>query len=342
MNSESQILTGVSGGSLCAAGVACGVSPQDGMSTVFHIAESTSKQGRLNALTPGFSLIDQVEVNFATILKQALGGSNDGDYDKELLQERLKGSRLRIGFTDRRIFPPFGNNTRAYFYIDEFRSVDDIVAACLLSSYIPFVTGPFQGSYCPTNLAVKRSMELVNEMVKLGHVKNGITGQPVVVEQTSTPEGRSREYFWDGGLVNVFPVVDDSTVIVTPIAARFSPNPYISPAIENNISTPTIKFDPRSEVFLHPTNVETLRQMTLAPDKQVLQERFSQGHDDARYVFCRSCECVILLVTCRLTYSPCFALFEQPRHRRFLEENNLTSVYSSGANPPPTSKLVTE
>jgi len=277
-------LTGVSGGALCAAGLAVGVSPEEGMNTVLHVTNTTTQQGRLDALTPGYSLIDQVEENFTTTLEQALCGSDD----EELLQERLQYSPLRIGITDWRVLTtPFSfskERRRAYFYVDEFRNVQDIVAACILSSYIPFVTGPAQGSSDSTNLAVKRAKERIHEMIHLGFVKNGTTGEAIVHSQQEQQDSTlfsKREFFWDGGLVNVFPIVDESTVIVTPITARFSPNPYISPAVEN-VSSPKLKFDERSEVFLNSANVETFRQMTLSSDDAVLQERFAQGHDDAR------------------------------------------------------------
>ena len=293
---SSPILTGVSGGALCAAGMTAGVSPENGMNNLLHVTNITTQQGRLDALTPGYSLIDQVEANFAQSLKQALGGTSDDcyeDYDVELLQERLKNSRLRIGFTDRRVFPPFANNLRAYFYIDKFRNVEDIVAACILSSYVPFVTGPAWGSQHSSNLAVKRAKERIHEMVELGFVKNGETGdvvQPRREEKFILDVFQNREYFWDGGLVNVFPVVDDSTVIVTPICARFSPNPYISPAVEedddkwNWLVPPTIRLTDNAELFLNSANIETLRQMALSSNHVVLQQRFAQGYDDARYV----------------------------------------------------------
>jgi hypothetical protein len=117
-------------------------------------------------------------------------------------------------------------------------------------------------------------------MVELGFCKSGETGQ-VVKPSNSYDPFANREYFWDGGLTNVFPIVDEDTVIVTPICARFSPNPYISPAVEDD-SIRTIRVDPRSEVFLSTANLETLRQMTISSDETVLQGRFSQGHDDAR------------------------------------------------------------
>lgn len=283
-------LTGVSGGALTAAAMTAGILPQDGMDCLLQITDKTTRQGRLDALTPGYSLIDQVEDIFTTTMKQALGGKED--YDMELLQERLKESRLRVGFTDRRVFPPFGQNQRAYFYIDEFRNVEDIVAVCILSSYVPFITGPARGSLASSNLAVKRSKERVHEMLELGFVKHGDTGETVQPSNIQSETFfRGREFYWDGGLVNVWPVVDETTIIVTPICARFSPNPYISPAVKdkgdsmwNWIVPPTIRVNDRAEIHLNYSNMETLLQMTLSSHATVLQQRFAQGYGDARCV----------------------------------------------------------
>jgi hypothetical protein len=233
-----------------------------------------------------------VEDILISTMKQALGGEDD--YDLGLLQQRLKGSRLRVGFTDRRVFPPFGQNRSAYFYIDEFRNVEDIVAACILSSYVPFITGPAWGSLASTNLAVKRSKERVHEMLELGFVKHGETGETVEPSTISNDTlFRDREFYWDGGLVNLWPVVDETTVIVTPICARFSPNPSISPAVEekendsmwNGIVPPTIRVNDFAEIHVTSKNMETLRQMALSSDEHVLQQRFAQGYNDARYVY---------------------------------------------------------
>jgi hypothetical protein len=129
-------------------------------------------------------------------------------------------------------------------------------------------------------------------MLELGFVKYGETGETVqpfnIHRETFFP---GREFYWDGGLVNVWPVVDETTIIVTPICARFSPNPYISPAVKeegdsmwNWIVPPTIRVNDRAEIHLNYSNMETLRQMTLSSDETVLQQRFAQGYSDARYV----------------------------------------------------------
>jgi hypothetical protein len=172
--------------------------------------------------------------------------------------------------------------------------VEDIVAACILSSYVPCVTGPAWGSLASINLAVKRSKERVHEMLELGFVKHGETGETVEPSTISNERlFRDREFYWDGGLVNLWPVVDETTVIVTPICARFSPNPSISPAVEekendsmwNGIVPPTIRVNDFAEIHVTSKNMETLRQMALSSDEHVLQQRFAQGYNDARYVY---------------------------------------------------------
>ena len=250
-------------------------------------------------------MLDQVETLFLGLLKKALGGGED--YDIDLLQARLADSRLRIGFTDRRIFPPFGQNPRAYFYVDQFRNVEDMAAAALLSSYVPGITGPALGSLDKANYAVKQAKERVEEMLELGFVKHGETGIVVKAESKGAQSfWRNREVYWDGGLVNVWPVVDENTVIVTPIGASFKPNPYISPCIRTrgqasiweSLFPRTIRVNSRAEIHLNPENLETLRRILLSSDETVLQERYAMGHDDAK---------------------------------RFLSENNLLNVYTKGA-----------
>ena len=61
----------------------------------------------LNSLTPGFSLLDQVEDVMMNAMQVALGGSadNPNDYDNDLLMNRIDHGRLlRIGITDTRDF----------------------------------------------------------------------------------------------------------------------------------------------------------------------------------------------------------------------------------------------
>ena len=141
------ILTGVSGGALVASALVCGISPERSVEVILEVAAKTRQQ-IFNIYHPGYSLIDVVEQNLLKLL--------NSDMDADQFQERLKGGRLRIGLTDGRVFPPLGHNPEAYRYIDSFQSVEEIVAACVLSSYIPGATGPLLSSSV-MNPAVRRS-----------------------------------------------------------------------------------------------------------------------------------------------------------------------------------------
>mmetsp|Transcript_3962 Transcript_3962/g.9076 ORF Transcript_3962/g.9076 Transcript_3962/m.9076 type:complete len:406 (+) Transcript_3962:72-1289(+) len=321
------ILTGVSAGSIVSAALSAGVTPDTGMSTVIEIAQRTrDKGGTLDILRPGFSLVDQVEDLLRMNMKRALGGTGNAadDYDRELFLKRIRGGRnLRIGLTDKRKLPIPGvirDLPEAYRYIDQYRDVDDVVAACVLSSYIPGITGTLRGATCPMNDAVKRSWGRVHEMERLGYVKDGITGQQVAGTATDEP---SDLYYWDGGLADVFPTIDDSTVIVSPINGKYS-NPSISPPWdrlsedgENQVLTGskgdvgnvpptslgktgredaftdliikrslaifplTVQAHALASLGINTENAETLFRMMWSSDSEVLEERFRCGFDDA-------------------------------------------------------------
>lgn len=262
-------LTGVSAGSIVAASLLANVDPgTDGMNAVLQISHMTRERARsLDALQPGFSLIDVVE----SVLKPLLYNATKDD-PEEFLQTINTHGLLRVGLTDRRIFPPIGYNPNAFLYVDRFRSLDDIVSACILSSYIPGVTGPALGNMALKNHAVSRAAQQLDDMIRDGCVKKGTTGE--IIQQSSSqlqqqiphqsqnnstsassnnadgtrisPQFTNgprtvREICWDGGLVNAFPTFDHETIIVSPIAADFQNNPSINPAIEyNNYDSSTV------------------------------------------------------------------------------------------------------
>jgi Patatin-like phospholipase len=256
------IITGVSGGALVSSALICGIPPERSMEAILKVA-SNARRKTLNIYHPGYSLIDAVEQHLVTLFSAI---------DDEQLQERVRGGKLRIGFTDGRVFPPFGYNPKAYLYIDSFQSVDDVVAACVLSSYVPGATGPLLSSNV-TNQAVQRSQAKLSELAKQGFVKNffGIS-----IEQDAKI---ASPIFVDGGLVNVWPVVDADTLIVTPLSAQFQSHNYICPLCTDS------KFfavNPYSSLAMHYSNVSTLQDMIWSSVDDVLEQRFAQGHDNAR------------------------------------------------------------
>jgi hypothetical protein len=261
---KAQILTGVSGGALAASALVCGISPEKSAEVVLQVAES-ARNKVLNIYHPGYSLIDAVEKEFLGKLMR--------DVDDDTLQERLKGGTLRLGVTDMRVFPPFGYNPKAYRYVDSFRSIKDILAVCVLSSYIPGATGPLISSTV-SNPAVLNAQETLRELSMLGLVKD-YYGKPIPAIEEKKPY----PVFLDGGLVNVWPVVDDNTLIVTPLTAHFENNPYICPAAGDSRLLPV---NAHCSLALHTDNASTLRDMMWSSLDEVLHERFVQGYDDAK------------------------------------------------------------
>jgi hypothetical protein len=295
-------LVGVSGGALIAAAVSAGVHPYDGMDAVLQVSKRSREAGRLDALQPGFSLIDVAEEYFSRLLRQAVQD------DPDLFLQRIDHGRLlRIGLTDRRVFPPVGDNPRAFCYVDHYQSIDDVISACTLSSYVPGLTGPAWGSLDERHSAVVRATQHLRGMIAAGSVKQGATGKPI--RPTSTMqhlEGvRGREIFWDGGLVNAFPHVDEHTVIVAPLAGNFthdSINPsldYIDELSDNAKSPRVLVLNDRVQIHLTRANARTFRSIVLSSDDDVLQEKFTQGYDNAY---------------------------------KFLDKRNLLSVYSQPAS----------
>ena len=235
------ILTGVSAGSIVSAALSAGVRPDDGMDTLLQIAKRTrEKGGALDVLKPGFSLVDQVEDLLLLSMKRALGGTGEraSDYDKELWTKRIAGGKLlRIGLTDYRLFTPAGvarDIPEAYRYVDQYRDVDDAVAVCILSSYIPGATGTLRGAQCPMNESVRNSWARVFMMEQLGYVKDGKTGKPVVKAAEPVSDEPGDLHYWDGGLADVFPTIDDDTLIVSPINGHYT-NPSISPSVSEQV-----------------------------------------------------------------------------------------------------------
>jgi len=346
------LLTGVSAGSMIAAATAAGVAPEpDGMDVVLTAARRTrelSKKSLLptfDALTPGYSLIDAVEGTFREAIVKALGGTlpsksqqqnrdlSDHDYtleslydiDPQLFQRRFPMGSLRIGLTDKRAllssFPPpspLSALPTAYRYVDSYRNVEDVVAACMLSSYIPGVTGPLlkdnklleafniggsEKDEEAGNDAMKRAGRQLREMTRLGLVKDGKTGLPSAqqseteIERSSQDQDDDSTQYWDGGIADVFPTFDDNTIIVSPISGVYS-NPTICPSmqqpneVENNSSVSyllrsyvpslpaTFRHCSKSSLGLNMENAKAVKDMILSSDDEQLYQRFKEGYDD--------------------------------------------------------------
>lgn len=305
--SKPPLLTGVSAGAIVSAAISAGVKGDDAMNVLYEINERTNTKSNaiLNSLTPGFSLLDQVEDVITSAMQVALGGSadNPNDYDNDLLMNRIDHGRLlRIGITDTRDFASnvrknigkhlVKRNLDMYVYTSKYRDLKDIVSASILSSYVPIGTGPLpSNTNSGENAAVKRAFDRVREMEELGYLKHGVTGETLqgkigkddiesgelIIPETSSI---NEVYFWDGGLVNMFPSVDDKTVMVTPLNCTFS-NPFIAPEalFENNRF---IDVDDNVSVGMNMQNMKLLLKMLRSSDPAYLDERFTNGYDDTK------------------------------------------------------------
>lgn len=320
------ILTGVSAGSLVSIAVSAGVEPDTGMNVILEVAKRTRKLGgALDILRPGFSLVDQLHDLLLLNVRRALGGTGETatDYDRNLFLRRIEGGRLlRIGLTDKREFSPNGvvkDIPEAYRFVDRYRDVEDAVAASILSSYIPGITGTLKGAACPFNDAVKKSWERIFEMEQLGFIKDGKTGLPVSAGNgKQVGEGDHMPlpelHYWDGGLADIFPTIDDETIIVSPINGVYK-NLSISPSLpgrfEEELATKsqgpltgehksanedegglkvkfpasiipqTVQAHTRAQLGVNVENAESLFRMMWSSDDAVLEERFRNGYDDA-------------------------------------------------------------
>lgn len=281
------ILTGVSGGALVATALAIGVSPEDGMKATLEIAARTQQAGGLlDHLKPGFSLIDQVEEVIITITR---------DIDEELALRRIDfGRLLHIGLTDRRAFPRFRRNPDAYVYVNAFQSVEEIVSACILSSYVPGLTGPISDTTFGTNGAVRRANGVLLRMMEQGSIKSsrGVPLQSPLQRvnlegnrsQASTYDSQQLQnniVFWDGGLANLFPRINLETCIVTPFTASFT-NPTISPSRAS--ASHSLELDVLSS---RPTicleNLLTIRYIAFSSNSLTLEGWFEKGYNDANH-----------------------------------------------------------
>ena len=337
------LLTGVSAGSMIAASIHAGVSPEpDGMEVVLTAARRTRELpiSILDALTPGYSLIDAVEGPFRMAIVKAMGGtlpskqprSSDDysldslyDVDPDLFRRRFPKGSLRIGLTDKRAllssFPPpspLSSLPAAYRYVDSYRNVEDIVASCMLSSYIPGVTGPLMKD----NIAEKLLGALYNIAQKekgkenvlkasandamiraLGMVKDGRTHARIEPEHDT--EEQETTHYWDGGIADVFPTFDDGTIIVSPINGIYK-NPAICPSLQEQHNEKeegsqslkseslsylirsyiptfpaTFRHCSKSHLGLNVENARAVKAMLLSSDDEQLYLRFRDGYDDA-------------------------------------------------------------
>eukprot|EP00545_Synedropsis_sp_CCMP1620_P012261 CAMPEP_0119008416 /NCGR_PEP_ID=MMETSP1176-20130426/3678_1 /TAXON_ID=265551 /ORGANISM="Synedropsis recta cf, Strain CCMP1620" /LENGTH=361 /DNA_ID=CAMNT_0006960741 /DNA_START=283 /DNA_END=1368 /DNA_ORIENTATION=- len=227
-------LIGCSAGALCASILKLQIPYQELLTMIVDVGR------RKVANYKGVSLVDEIELHMPRLVKEALGGTeekNFEDYDKELFQKRVKN--LVVGFSHRRTaLYKNDKNNKAFCYVDQFRDADDLIAACILSSYVPGATGPVKGKRSKKHGAVARANTIVKEMESLGFIKSYADDKPIHKRQSMVakasifgrrPSHKHRESYMDGIFTQPLPAKDHNTVIVCPAYVRHHTNPMLAP-----------------------------------------------------------------------------------------------------------------
>lgn len=257
------MLLGASAGALVAASVFAGSRTEDLMNILLTLAKEASSRP-INALTPGFSLIDVLEPHLRTEL---------GSVAPSLLSKRLAGGRLRVALTAPG--PGFLTNPcKASRTVDTFRDAEHLVAACILSSYVPAATGPL----CPAeDSAAGRAAKT---MAAAWGIKGGD------VELQLVPQQAGAGAFIDGGLATMWPVRDHTTVIASPIAVRSDHgNGTICPSGDFRWF---VRGGRGVTVDASLSNLTRGWSMLISPTAAELEKSFRDGHDDAQHFLGRS------------------------------------------------------
>ena len=136
----------------------------------------------------------------------------------------------------------------------------------------------------------------MQEMIELGFVKDGpsetVIDMTDVLKSSRKENKRSRESYWDGGLSNMWPILNNETLIVSPLNGNFEPNPFIAPTIEDksydecDVSTfslpHSLRLDKRTEIGINEFNLKSAWRMCMSSEDSFIDERFQNGYDDTR------------------------------------------------------------
>ncbi|KAG7336879.1 lecithin:cholesterol acyltransferase [Nitzschia inconspicua] len=250
--------------------------------TVNQICAVAVQSGILDHLHPRFSLVDRVNEALRRLTE---------NMDEEEILRRTSAGRLRIGLSDSGYFPFFrANQQEAYVFVDEFESIQEILAACVLSSYVPGLTGP---------APLKRSIQLHPAVMEASSHLKQMLKRGVIKDRNGNRRDRlckDNSEFWDGGLVNLFPTINKASILVTPFGGTFN-NPTISPRMvtgvqqhthddpqnknNNFFSIPKVALAVNNYASLDVSmeNLRTLRYMAMSSTDEALQLWFSQGYD---------------------------------------------------------------
>lgn len=239
-----QRVTGVSAGALAATALVT-ETVSDGMDVTLQVAARARAAGLGDALQPGFSLIGAVEQMLEPVVRSAI------ETDPGVL-DRLRKRTLRIGLA--KLSP-----VREYCYVEEFQSAEEVVASCLLSSYVPGVTARLVN-----DPAAQSARQTLQSMANRLQIRDGDVVQL-----------RPNDFVGDGGLCEVFPYFDDETIIVTPLHASFTRHKSIRPTF---VESSPIRWSDHAYLHWHPNNLKNLWRILRSSED--LEDRFAEGYDD--------------------------------------------------------------
>ena len=144
--------------------------------------------------------------------------------------------------------------------------MEHILSACLLSSYVPIGTGPL--NYSKTCAAGQANKYMSNKEVS------------IAIDRVGGKQKRAARDNWiDGGLAQMFPILDKHTIVVSPIAIQSKSNIVISPKIEDGGRLASISAGIKVGVSFK--NGVAVKNMLLSTEEGRYQEIFSEAYDDA-------------------------------------------------------------
>lgn len=196
------------------------------------------------------------------LLRAAVADATNGE--EEALLHRLRVARPWISLTHPRTFLDPGRPTReARRRATRFETAEDLITASLLSSFIPGVTGRLRES----------SRVLRNALV--------LDAESSAMDRRDEFKGADQVMgsYWDGGLSDNWPVVDESTLLVTPIDGCYSKNPSIAPfSLPGGLQ---LKMTDEASIKINAENFTAFRQMLNSSTDVQLQKWHRSGYDHA-------------------------------------------------------------
>lgn len=265
------VLLGSSAGALVAAGILTGIRTDDAMELTINLSNLTSKNW-LNVATPGFSLVDSLHPLLRSAIDSSVAANFEGEGGESEWLRRFVNGRLRVNLT----VPKLRMTMKENRVISSFGNLDELVASCVLSSYVPFATGPLD-----VNAGIAAAS---NELIAKNQVAIEINDGDSPGKLKAAPGDTGG--FIDGGMSAMFPIMDANTLIVSPLPIRFGSGSgiqgrVICPEFDSNLSSSPIFNQGLELVHEWRKNAHLLSSMLISSTSEELEQFYQNGHDDA-------------------------------------------------------------